>query len=313
MMKSDQEKESKRLKSQQFEGVVVPLFLPLDENERIIESDLVKFVQHLLDRGVHGFLVPSGTGEFYNLSFEERRHATEIVAREARGQALVISMTSDCSTRNALKLVAAAHEAGADAAMMNPPYFSSVSQSVLQDFFATVANEGQLPLWFYHQPTHTKISIEPETVAKLAENPNVVGVKASAWVDMLYFHRLVRIFRDKPEFRLLMGEDINQLSGLILGGHGMVATLANLLPDEFVGLWNAIKNEDLSTARELQDRIMDVQESLLFVFEGWQSIGKLVLKNKGLFSTIICCSPSYRLTDADRRKVEALAEKLKLF
>ena len=311
-MKAASVQELMRIKSQQFEGVIVPLFLPLDESERIIEGDLVKYVRHLMDRGIHGFLVPSGTGEFYNLSFDERRRATEIVAREVKGRALVISMTSDCGTRNALKLVAAAREAGADAAMMNPPYYSPVSQPVLKEFFSTVANEGGLPLWFYHQPTHTKISIEPETVAELAENPNIVGIKASAWVDMLYFHRLVRILRDKPEFRLLMGEDNNDLSGLILGGHGMVATLSNLLPDEFVGLWNAIKKEDLLTARKLQDRIMDIQGSFLFVLEGWQSIGKLVLKKKGIFSTIICCSPAHRLTDEEQRKIEALAEKLEL-
>ncbi len=305
--------ESMRLRSQQFEGVIVPLFLPLDEDERIIESDLANYVHYLLGRGIHGFLVPSGTGEFYNLAFEERRHAVEIVAREVQGRALVISLASDCSTRRALKLIQAAREAGADAAMMTPPYYSAISQSVLKVFFTTLADEGGLPLWFYHQPTHTKIVIEPETVAELAENPNIVGIKASAWVDMLYYHRLVRILRDKPQFRILMGEDINALSGLILGGHGMVATLGNILPDEFVGLWSAVKKEDWNTARRLQDRIMDVQEALLFAYEDWQGTGKLVLQHRGLFSTIRCASPCAALTSDQRKEIEMLGKKLQLF
>lgn len=305
-------KESKRMKSQQFEGVMVPLFLPLDENERIIESDLVKHVRHLLDRGVHGFLVPSGTGQFHSLSFDERRRSVEIVAGEAKGQVLVVSLTGDCGTRNALKIIAAAREAGVDAAMATPPYFEPVSQPVLKIFFNTLADEGGLPFWLYHQPEHTKLVIEPETVAELAENPNIVGIKASAWVDILYFHRLVRIMRNKPEFRLLMGEDINDLSGLILGGHGMVATLANILPDEFVGLWNAIKNEDLATARKLQDRIMDVQESLMGS-EFSREACKSVLKKRGIFSTTICSSPSPFLTNADQQKIEVLGKKLQLF
>lgn len=306
-------KEEKRVKSRLFEGVMVPLFLPLDENERIIESDLVKHVRYLLDHGVHGFLVPSGTGEFYNLSFDERRRSVEIVAGEAKGQVLVVSLTGDCGTRNALKHIAAAQDAGADAAMVTPPYYSPISQSVLMRFINTLANEGGLPLWLYHQPAHTKVSIEPETVADLAENPNIVGIKASAWVDMLYYHRLVRIMRDKPEFRLLMGEDINDLSGLILGGHGMVGTLANIIPDEFVDLWNAIKHEDLVTARKLQDRIMDVEESLMVGFECWQEVGKLVLKKRGSFSSTICSSPAPSLTEADQQKVEALGKNLQLF
>lgn len=306
-------KDSKRTKNQMFEGVMVPLFLPLDENERIIEGDLVKYVRYLLDRGVHGFLVPSGTGEFHNLSFDERRRAVEIVVGEVKGQALVVSLTGDCGTRNALRIIAAAREAGADAAMATPPYFEPVSQPVLKVFFNTLANEGGLPFWLYHQPEHTKLVIEPETVAELAENPNIVGIKASAWVDMLYFHQLVRIMRDKPGFRLLMGEDMNDLSGLILGGHGMVATLANIIPDEFVSLWHAIKNEDLATARKLQDRIMDVQDALLFGFESWRGACKLLLKKRGVFSTTICSSPSPFLTVADQQKVEALGEQLQLF
>jgi dihydrodipicolinate synthase/N-acetylneuraminate lyase len=305
--------ESLHRKSQQFEGVIVPLFLPLDEDERIIEGELTKYVRHLLDRGVNGFLVPSGTGEFYNLAAEQRRRATEIVAEEVQGRALVISLTSDCSTRRALRLIQDAREAGADAAMMTPPYFSAVSQAVLKVFFTTLADEGGLPLWFYHQPTHTKIVIEPETVAELAENPNIVGIKASAWVDMLYYHRLVRIMRHKPEFRILMGEDINDLSGLILGGHGMIATLANILPDEFVGLWSAVKREDWTTARKLQDRIMDVQEALLFAFEDWQGAGKLVLQHRGFYSSTRCASPCATLSSDERKKIEMLGKKLQLF
>ena len=101
-----------------FEGVMVPLFLPLNENEQIIEADLVRYVHHLLDCRVHGFLVPSGTGEFYALTPEQRRRSVEIVAREVNGQVPVASITAARGLRNTLTLTQAAHEAGADAAMV---------------------------------------------------------------------------------------------------------------------------------------------------------------------------------------------------
>ena len=154
--------------------------------------------------------------------------------------------------------------------------------------------------------------IEPETVAELAENPNILGIKASGDVDILYFHQLVRALRSNPRFRLLMGEDINELSGLILGGQGMVSTVANILPNEFVALWAAIKAEDLNAARRLQDRIMDVYHPLLFRFLNWQGTGKLILKKRGLFSSIICAEPCPVLTDAEQAEIDLLGRQLGL-
>jgi len=297
-----------------FEGVIVPLLSPLDERERIIEEDLAKLVNYLLDRGVHGFLAPSGTGEFFNLSFEERRRIVEIVAGEAKGKVPIIALAADCSTFTALKYVEAARQAGADAVMATPPYFTHVDQKALKSFFGTLADEGGLPLWLYHQPGETKLTIEPETVAELAENRNIVGIKVSAGFELFYFYRLIRIMRRKPDFRVLIGEDHFMLSSLVLGGHGAVATLGNILPEEFVALWKAIKKGDLKTAREKQDKIMDAQELLIFVETGnFQSACKLVLQKRGIFSTTICSHPLLPPSDVEMDKIEAQGRKIGMF
>lgn len=297
-----------------FEGIIAPLFSPLDEKERIIEGDLVKLVHYLLEHGIHGFLAPSGTGEFFNLSFEERHRTVEIVAREAKGKVPVIAIAGACSTQESLKLIEAARQAGADAVMATPPYYAPVDQRGLFRFFWTLAEEGKLPLWLYHQPGETKLTIEPETVAELAAIPNIVGIKVSAGPDLLYFHRVIRVLRHRPQFRVMMGEDFNCLSAFVLGGHGAVATLANILPGEFVGLWNAVKAGDLASAREHQSRIMDAQELLVFVKTGsMQSACKQILQGRGLFSTTICTSPLQPLTDAERERVELQARRLGLF
>jgi 4-hydroxy-tetrahydrodipicolinate synthase len=306
--------EGKDVDTKAVEGIIVPLFTPLDERERVIEGDLVTLVRFLLARGVAGFLAPSGTGEFFNLSFDERRRIVEIVAREARGQVPVIAIAGACSTQESLRLIEAARQAGADAVMATPPYYAPVDQHGLLAFFRTLAVEGRLPLWLYHQPGETKLTIEPETVAELAALPNVVGIKVSAGPDLLYFHRVVRIMRQRPAFRVLMGEDYNCLSAFVLGGHGAVATLANILPDEFVGLWRAVRTGDIATARALQDRIMDAQELLVFVRSGsMQSACKLVLQRRGIFSTILCTSPLQPLGATERATFESRAKQLGLF
>jgi 4-hydroxy-tetrahydrodipicolinate synthase len=294
-----------------FEGIVVPLFSPLDEHERVIERDLRSLVRHLLGKGVAGFLAPSGTGEFFSLSAEERRRSVAIVADEVRGRVPVIAIAGACSTRESLGHIRAARAAGADAVMATPPYYAPVGQPGLATFFRTMAEEGGLPLWMYHQPGETKLTIAPETVVELAEIPGIVGIKVSAGPDLLYYHRVVRLMRGRPAFRVLMGEDFNCLGAFALGGHGAVATLANLLPDEFVGLWRAVRAGDLATARRLQDRIMDAQELFVFVRTGcMQHACKAVLRRRGLFSTDRCTSPLEPLEESERAALETRAAEL---
>jgi dihydrodipicolinate synthase/N-acetylneuraminate lyase len=300
--------------SQLFDGIMTPLFLPLDKDERVIETELVSHTQELLSHGIKGFLVPSGTGEFYNLAFEERSRAIETVARVAKGRALIVAMVSDCGTRNALRHIAAARKAGAEAVMANPPYYVPVDQQGLKVFFTTLADEGGLPLWLYHQPFHTQIQIEPRTVSVLAENPNIVGIKASANVDISYFHHVLRAVQRNPEFRVLMGEDIHALSGLILGGHGMVSTLSNLIPKEFVLIWDALKCRDLDRARQIQNHIADVEELVNSGCSGsWEAASKYILKQRGIFSSTIVSSPLAALTQSDIQKLESRGRELNLF
>lgn len=301
------------MSSELFEGIITPLFLPLDKDERIIERDLESLVRELLGHGIRGFLVPSGTGEFYNLAFEERRRAIETVVRVATGRALIVAMVSDCGTRNALRHIAAARQAGAEGVMANPPYYKDVNQQDLKRFFATLADEGGLPLWLYHQPFHTKLKIEPRTVGTLAENPNIVGIKASANVDISYFQQVLQAVRHKPEFRVLMGEDSNALSGLILGGHGMVSTLSNLIPEELVSIWDALKCRDLDRARRIQDRITEVEELVISGCHSWEGASKYILKKRGIFTSTIVSSPLPALTEPDIERLESKSRELGLF
>jgi len=301
--------------SKTFEGVMAPVLIPLDDKEQVIAEDLAKLSTDLIEKGVKGILVPSGTGEFFNLTAQERKRAVEAVVQAVKGKALIISMVTDCGTLNALTHIKNAHQAGADAVMADPPYYMPVNQKNLKRFFNTLADESPVPMWLYNMPGATNITIEPQTIRELADNPNIVGIKASTWVDVFSFQQLLRAVRDKPDFRVLMGEEINNLSGLILGGHGMVNVTANIVPEVCVAQWDAIKNRDIDTALKLQDRITDLAELLYFEigFDGWQSACKYVLQKRGIFSTTIVSSPLHALTEENVRKVESKANKLKLF
>jgi len=296
-----------------FEGIVTPLLSPLDKNERLIAKDLAKLVRYQIKSGVQALLAPSGSGECFALPDDERQRLVEIVVEAAAGKIPVIAMTADCGTRKVLKHIEAARKAGADGVMVPPVYYTVIDQAVLKSFFLRLADESGLPLWLYQQPQETKLTLEPATIAELARHPNIVGIKISHGADMLDYHRVVRATRDNPDFSVLMGEDINDLSGWVLGGHGGVCTLANIIPEEFIGLWHAVKRGDLATARQLQDRIMDVCELLILNPRCFQSACKLVLQKRGIFSTAINTHPLPALDAAGQKKILTEGKKLGLF
>lgn len=295
-----------------FEGVMTPLFTPMDSEERIIEEDLIKLTERMLKAGVSGFLTPSGTGETATLSLEECRRHVEIVASVAKGRAFIVSLQVDCSTKQLLKKFEAAAEVGADAVMANPPYYYRLNKRGLEKFYTDLATESRLPVWIYNQPYHTKVNVEPDTVAKLARNAGIVGIKDSAGPDMYHYQKVLRATKEHPKFRVLIGEDVNVLCALALGGHGMVSTLSNIIPEAFVGLYKTMKEGDLEKAREFQRRITDVDEALI---EGWpypHSSCKYVLKHMGVFSSEVAARPDLPLTRKEKQKIDKILDKLNL-
>lgn len=291
------------MSSKFLEGVVCPLCAPLDEKERIIEQDVRKLVRYELEHGINGFLVPSGTGEFFALTADERRRFIEIVVDEVQDRVPVIAVVGDCGTRKALQHLEVARQAGADEVMSTPVFFAVVDQRGLKMYFETLADEGDMPLWLYQQPQETKLVIEPETVAELAENPNIVGIKVSHWADLLDYHRVLRSVRHKPAFRVVMGEDHNNLSAYALGGHGAISSLSNVVPEAAVGVWREFKNGSLEAARRHQDRIMEAEELLILRTGSLHAALKLILHQRGIFSTTVLTSPLPPLTDEQREMV----------
>lgn len=296
-----------------FRGIMVPLLIPYDKGKKVIETDLRKHVSSLLKIGVHGFLAPSGTGEFANTTYEERKRITRIVAEEVQGQVPVVALVSDCGTENALRCIADAKDAGADAVMATPPYYSHIDQRGLFTFFSTLANEGALPLWLYHQPGETKLKIDLETVKSLSNNPNIVGIKIAAGDDFYYYHSVVHAFRRRNNFSILMGEDHSTLPAYAVGGDGSVSTLANIIPKEFIDIYNAVENGDFATARSLQDRILNCFQSIIMVETGaYQSACKIILKEKGIFSSELCCPPFIDILSEERSILLKKAKELYL-
>jgi len=289
---------------------MTPLLIPLDEHELVIEAELRAHIGILIDKGVDGFLSPSSTGEFANLPHDTRQKFLQVSVDETAGRIPVTALIGECGTRATLRNIEAAREAGADAVMATPPYYYPLGQEALFTHFQTLAEEGSLPLWLYHQPNDTKLSIDHHTLLELSKHANIVGVKVST-NDMLYYQRAVRLFEGNDSFSVLMGEDHSYLPALSLGGSGVVSFLSNIVPEVVIELWSSIEDGSLSRARKAQSRLTDCFEAFFTLkSENPISACKLILKERGIFSSERSSAPFPVLSDQDCAAVLRRAREL---
>lgn len=295
-----------------FKGVMTPLLIPLNEQEQLIESDLSAHINILIEKGVHGFLSPSSTGEFANLPLSTRKSILRTTVEAVNKRVPVIGLIGECGTKATISNSKFAKKVGADAVMATPPYYYPLDQQSLLHHFRQLADESEIPLWLYHQPNDTKLSIEHETLHQLSEHANIVGVKVST-NDMLYYHRVVRLFEEYDDFTVLMGEDHSYLPALSLGGDGVVSFLSNIIPGTVIDLWASVRNGDLTLARKSQSKVMDCFEAF-FTLKNHNPISacKLILKEKGVFSSERSSDPFPVLKKSEKDHVLKKARELGL-
>ena len=235
-----------------FQGVLTALVTPF-RNGVLDEGALEQLVEAQIEAGVDG-LVPCGsTGESATLSHAEHKRVVEVVVVAARGQVPVVAGTGSNNTREAVELTQHARDAGADGALMISPYYNKPTQAGIVAHYETVARETGLPLIVYNIPGRTASNILPETLGRLAEVPEIVGVKeACGDID-----QIARVIACCPaDFDVLSGDDSYTLPLLALGGSGVISTSSNVAPVEMRDLVRAFRDGDLARARELHYRLL---------------------------------------------------------
>jgi 4-hydroxy-tetrahydrodipicolinate synthase len=195
-------------------------------------------------------LVPCGsTGESATLSHDEHRDVVRFVVEQARGRVPVIAGTGSNATAEAIALTRAARDAGAAGALMISPYYNKPTQEGLVAHYRAVADAVDLPLILYNIPGRTASRIEAETVARLAEHPNVVGLKEA---DPSLDHALDVVHLCGDAIELYAGDDSVTFSLMALGGTGVISTVANVAPRAMADLAAACRAGDWTTGRARQ-------------------------------------------------------------
>jgi 4-hydroxy-tetrahydrodipicolinate synthase len=207
-----------------FEGSIVAIVTPMKGGE-VDEASLKRLLKHHRQAGTQG-IVPAGcTGEAATLTFDERMRVLEICLEEMGDETPVIAGTGSNSTRETIRLTSAARRAGAHGALIIPPYYNKPTPAGQYEHYRAVAEEVDVPIVLYNVPGRTGTNMLPETVARLAEFPNIVAIKEAAGsVDR------VSAILELADITVLSGDDHLTLPMMAVGAEGVVSVTANVLP-----------------------------------------------------------------------------------
>ena len=241
-----------------FKGAIVAIVTPF-KNGRIDEEALRKLIEFQIEGGTSG-IVPCGTtGESATLSHEEHDRVIEITIDAAKKRVPVIAGTGSNSTAEALRLTKHAYEAGADGALIVCPYYNKPTQEGLYQHYKAIAEAVPIPIIVYNIPGRTGINLNPDVLARLAEIPNIVGVKEAAG-SIKQMSDIIGLC--DPGFDVLSGDDAFTLPLLALGGKGVVSVISNIAPADMANMVKAFEAGDLAKARQLHYKMVPLIDCL---------------------------------------------------
>jgi 4-hydroxy-tetrahydrodipicolinate synthase len=206
-----------------------------------------------IDAGIH-FLVPCGTtGENPTLTDAERIRVVELLVDEAAGRVPVLAGAGGYNTREVIQLAGEMQHAGAAGLLSVTPYYNKPTQEGLYRHYAAIAESTPLPILVYNVPGRTGVNVEPSTLGRLAELPNIVGVKEASG-NISQMCDVLRVVPD--DFLVLSGDDAITLPLMAIGGRGVISVASNEIPAEMVEMVEAAEGGDFARARAVHARIL---------------------------------------------------------
>ncbi|WP_277814718.1 dihydrodipicolinate synthase family protein [Haloarcula limicola] len=235
-------------------GTVVPMATPTHGNQRAVNFEaLGQFTRRLVDAGAHGLFPGSSIGEFPSFTTAQNRRIVETVVEAADGDATVLAGCCDTSVDEILDNIEAADAAGADAGVVVSPYYLGTTQTGLERFFRSIADDSPLPLLLYNIPQLTGNELSVDLVASLADHETIVGLKDTSG-NLTYHHRAIEATPD--DFAVFQGATELATASLDVGADGLIAGPANVFPEPTAELYDAHDRGDLTTARRLMREVV---------------------------------------------------------
>ncbi|GBR07629.1 4-hydroxy-tetrahydrodipicolinate synthase [Asaia siamensis] len=247
-------------RNKDFKGSLTALLTPFRDDGTVDLAALGRFIDWQIDQGTSG-LIPAGTtGESPTLTHDEHALVVAHTVKISGGRVPVMAGAGSNSTHEAIGMARHAKAVGADALLVVAPYYNKPTQEGLYQHFMLVADATDLPLYVYNVPGRSVVEVLPETMARLAEHPNIVGTK-DATANLSRPLQLRHLLGDKP-FTLLTGDDGTAVSFLAAGGAGCISVTANIAPRLCADMHEAWQAGDVARAMEIQQRLTPLHDAM---------------------------------------------------
>ncbi len=241
-----------------FKGSIVAIVTPF-KNNAVDEKALTELIEWHIKEGTNA-IVPCGTtGESATLDYEEHYRVIEITIKTVNKRIPVIAGTGANSTDETIMITRKAKELGADGALLVAPYYNKPTQEGLYRHYKAVAESVDIPIVLYNVPGRTAVNMLPQTVARLAEIKNIVGIK-EATGDMRQASDILRLCGDR--LTVISGDDFTTFTLLALGGKGAISVSANVAPNDVASLFKAWEDGKIEEAKRLHYKLEPLNQAM---------------------------------------------------
>ena len=246
------------MKNTVFKGIATAMVTPMTETG--VDYDAFgRFIEFQIENGINALVAVGTTGESATLSQEERKEVIRFTVEKVAGRVPVIAGTGTNNTEHVLDFTRSACDCGADALLVVTPYYNKATQGGLYKHFSLVADVATKPVIMYNVPSRTGCNLAPETVAKLAEHPNIAGIKEASG-NMSQVVEIAARCGDKLD--IYSGDDGLTVPMMAMGGLGCISVLSNVMPKLAVEMTDRFFAGDVAGAAEIQCRTLPLVNAL---------------------------------------------------
>ena len=291
-------------------GILPAMITPMTKDYKVNIPALRKLIDYMIDGGVHGIFAIGTTGEFYALTNDEYREVLEVTVDQVAGRVPVYAGCNSIGTRQSIELTHIAAEVGGISAIsVLTPYFISLTQDEIYNHFRTIAENTDLNIILYDNAPKTHMTIKPATVAKLADLPNVVGIKDSTG-DLTNTADIIgRTTRAGKDFHVMMGRDSLIHAALCYGATGAVAAAANVAPKLCADIYNKYMAGDIKGSLEDQYNLVPLR--VAFGLGSFPTVIKEALELVGIEAGP-CAMPTGVMTDQQKEQLKKILKNMGL-
>lgn len=234
-------------------GAYTALITPF-KHDKVDYAKLGELIEFQIANEIDGIVICGTTGESSTLTDKEKKKVIKYAVETVNGRVPVIAGTGSNNTRHAIELSKYAEKVGADGILVVTPYYNKSTQNGLIEHYKSIANSVTIPLIIYNVPTRTCVNILPDTVAKLANIENIVGIKEAS----NNFSQIAELLSKVPkDFAVISGNDDTIVPLLSLGGTGVISVLSNIYPKVVHNMCKAYFEGDIKYAKDLQLKFID--------------------------------------------------------